>query len=514
MRLLIGVLATILVQLVSRSTADIPDCDFYDTVDVSNAEKFSNGSYLYDGLLIPANLVGEYDFEVLPDGGKKYGSKHIRGCACKLKPCIRFCCPHNHKMKSSKCVGEMSLDELETHNRFVNVTLNNGTVAKRHFREDLVVQSDLPLPCGDENMHHADHTKPGNGFTLFENGTFFRAWDEAYLDKSEYCVQHIEFVGDNIRIAPHFCLLGTEASKTGQTVVMIISLVCMLLTISVYLYVKKLQNLHGKCFMCYMVALFVAYLLLLLDLWNAFRLPSTACTASGFVGYFSVMAAFFWLSVISLHLWNTFSGTAHSLNRFLPEHRFLAYNSYAWGMALAMTGVTFLADKAIADRDWAPRMGTTQCWIYTGDNVVLLYFYGPMVLLIAFNITMFILTAIRIVKVKKEVQNFSHQQRRNNKLNSDKRTYTFFLRLFIIMGLTWSLEIISFLVRRDSFWPKVLKVADYLNWSQGTIIFVLFILKPSTLKLLKDRIQGKKEEEPDSEEEISLDNTKFDPSVL
>ncbi|XP_065719424.2 probable G-protein coupled receptor Mth-like 3 isoform X2 [Drosophila suzukii] len=492
MRLLIGLLATVLLTLVQKSkTADIPDCDFYDTVDITDGKKFSNGSYLYDSLLIPANLVGEYDFEILPDGTKKYGSRHMRGCACKLRPCIRFCCPHNHKMKSSKCVGEMSTDELESHNRYVNVTLNNGTVAKRHFKEDLVVQSDLPLPCGDESMHHADHTKPGHAFTLFENGTFFRAWDAAYLDKTQYCVQHIEFQGDSIRIAPHFCHLDTEPSKTGQSVVMIISLICMVLTISVYLYVKKLQNLHGKCFMCYMVALFMVYLLLLLDLWHVFKLPSTICTTSGFMGYFFVMAAFFWLSVISLHLWNTFSGTAHSLNRFLPEHRFLAYNSYAWGMALAMTGVTFLADKVIEDRDWAPRMGITQCWIYTGDNVVLLYFYGPMLLLIVFNITMFILTALRIVKVKKEVQNFSQQQRRTNKLNSDKRTYTFFLRLFIIMGLSWSLEIVSFLVSRDSFWPKVLVVADYLNWSQGTIIFVLFILKPTTLKLLRDRGQPK-----------------------
>ncbi|XP_037715042.1 probable G-protein coupled receptor Mth-like 3 [Drosophila subpulchrella] len=490
MRLIFGSFVAVILLLTIKTTrAEIINCDFYDTVDISSGEKYPNGSYLYDGLLIPADWVAEYNFTLSPNGSKEFVPSYMRGCACKLRPCIRFCCPHNHKIRSGKCVGEMSIDELESHNRYVNVTLNNGTVAKRHFKEDLVVQSDLPLPCGDESMYELDHTKPGHGFTLFENGTIFRAWDSVYLNKAQYCVQHIEFQGDSIRIAPHFCRL--ETSKTGQSVVMIISLICMVLTISVYLYVKKLQNLHGKCFMCYMVALFMVYLLLLLDLWHFFTLPSTICTTSGFLGYFFVLAAFCWLSVISLHLWNTFSGPAHSLNRFLPEHRFLAYNSYAWGMALAMTGVTFLADKVIEDRDWAPRMGTTQCWIYTGDNVGLLYFYGPMLLLIVFNITMFILTAIRIVKVKKEVQNFTQQQRRTNKLNSDKRTYTFFLRLFIIMGLSWSLEIVSFLVSRDSFWRKVFVVADYLNWSQGTIIFVLFILKPSTLKLLKDRGQPK-----------------------
>ncbi|XP_016946731.1 probable G-protein coupled receptor Mth-like 3 [Drosophila biarmipes] len=477
MRILFASLAAVILLLMRETKAEISNCDFFGTVDISSGQKYPNGSYLYDGLLIPADLVGEYNFKLSSNGSK---SKHMRGCVCRLKPCIRFCCPHNHKMKSSKCIGEMSIKELEAHNRFVNVTLNNGTVVKRHFREDLVVQSDLPLPCGDEKMHHADHTRPGHGFTLFENGTFFRAWDEAYLNKREYCVQHIEFKGDNIRITPHFCRLANEASKTGQTVVMILSLVCMLLTISVYLYVEKLQNLHGKCFMCYMVALFVAYLLLLLNLWEVWDKPSTSCTATGFLGYFFVMSAFLWLSVISFHLWITLASSPDLVDRLLPDRQFLAYNSYAWGLALAMTGVTFLADNVIKNRDWAPRTGTTQCWIYTADNAALLYFYGPMMLLIAFNIAMFILTALSITGVKKNV--------RKNKINSDKQVYTLYLRLFILMGLTWSFEIINFFVRRTKFWARILQVADYLNWSQGIIIFVLFILKPSTVKLLKNQM--------------------------
>jgi len=47
------------------------------------------------------------------------------------------------------------------------------------------------------------------------------------------------------------------------------------------------------------------------------------------------------------------------------------------------------------------------------DNVALLYFYGPMVLLIVFNTAMFILTALSIMGVKKNV--------RKNKVNSDKQ---------------------------------------------------------------------------------------------
>nr|XP_044249041.1 probable G-protein coupled receptor Mth-like 3 [Drosophila takahashii] len=299
----------------------------------------------------------------------------------------------------------------------------------------------------------------------------------------------------------------SESSPLWQTIVMVISLICMAFTITVsaYLYIKQLHSLHGKCFMCYMVALFISHLLLLLNLWNVWELPSISCTTSGLLGYFFVMAAFFWLSVISLDLWNTFSGTSHSLNRYLPEHRFLAYNGFAWGMALAMTCFTIVADQVV-DEDWAPRMGTNQCWIYTGDNAALIYFFGPMILLIAFNITMFILTTTRIMKVKKEVRNFAQQKQWNKKLSSDMRTYTFFLWLFIIMSLISSLEIVYFLVRKNESWRSVLKVADYLNWSQGTIIFGFFILRPSTLKLLRERIKGDNNEDPGTKEQISLEN--------
>lgn len=53
---------------------------------------------------------------------------------------------------------------------------------------------------------------------------------------------------------------------------------------------------------------------------------------------------------------------------------------------------------------------------------VMIYFYGPMLLIIVFNITMFVLTAFRIMKVKKEAQNITQQQKTTNRLNSDKQT--------------------------------------------------------------------------------------------
>ncbi|XP_070068241.1 probable G-protein coupled receptor Mth-like 3 [Drosophila takahashii] len=165
---ILGSFVTVILLMTQLTKAEIRNCDFYDTVDISTGQKLPNGSYLHDGLLIPAKLVGEYSFKLLPNGSKEDVPSHVRGCVCKLKPCIRFCCSQYHKINDSVCSDEMSQFEKDNHDPYVNVTLSNGTVAKRHFREDLIVQSDLPMPCGEEKMHWIDHTLPGNGFTLFE----------------------------------------------------------------------------------------------------------------------------------------------------------------------------------------------------------------------------------------------------------------------------------------------------------------------------------------------------------
>ncbi|XP_017079279.1 probable G-protein coupled receptor Mth-like 3 [Drosophila eugracilis] len=499
---------TIILLFIQKTNAEIAGCDFYDTVDISTGQKFPNGSYLYDGLLIPAHLTGTYDFKVLPDDTWDVVASHVRGCVCKLRPCVRFCCSHNHLMNVGVCYDNMKKDDLESLNPYVNVTLKSGEVVKRHFKDELIVQWDLPMPC--EELYYLDHTEEGNGFTMFEDATLQMHFNQMIFNKRQYCVQHLAFK-DGIRIAPHYCI-PSENTSNWKEVALIISLICMAITIGVYLYVKKLHDLHGKCFICYMVSLFIGYLFLLLEMWN---LLQYFCAAGGFISYFFIMAAYFWLSVISLHIWTMFSGRSLKVNSCLLENRFVAYNIYSWSLAATLTAVTILANKVVVNDLWRPIVGEQKgCFFSVRNNAAMIYFYGPMLLAVIFNITMFVLTAIRIVKLRKDAKNFAQQRKKNEKINSDKQTFTFFLRLFVIMGLSWSLEIVSFLVKDNPYWSKMFQVADYINLSQGTIILVLLVLKPSTLKLIKQQIKGEYEEANNCDEEVSLGNTKFDGSVL
>lgn len=157
-----------LLLAISSTSAKIPGCDYFDTVKLTESHKFPNGSYLYEKLIIPPELTGEYDYEILVDGEKVDVAKHLRGCACKLGTCIRFCCPRNLRLVADerKC-GVDNNQIIIKYDAIVELTLFNGSQVKKHLLDEFIIQEDLPVPCSghfylDANLYE------NHGWTLFE----------------------------------------------------------------------------------------------------------------------------------------------------------------------------------------------------------------------------------------------------------------------------------------------------------------------------------------------------------
>lgn len=86
---------------------------------------------------------------------------------------------------------------------------------------------------------------------------------------------------------------------------MILSVLCLILTLLVYAILPELRNVHGKALMCYLVCLANGQTILAFVQLN----PSTQywwCQPFSYWIYFWFLAAFFWLNVISIDLWWTF----------------------------------------------------------------------------------------------------------------------------------------------------------------------------------------------------------------
>jgi len=66
-------------------------------------------------------------------------------------------------------------------------------------------------------------------------------------------------------------------------------------------------------------------------------------------------------------------------------------------------------------------------------------------------------------------------------------SYRIYLRLFIIMGGSWFLEIIAFVCEMENVLQPLVALNDYINCSQGMIIFMATFCNQEMLKSIRKR---------------------------
>lgn len=100
------------------------------------------------------------------------------------------------------------------------------------------------------------------------------------------------------------------------------------------------------------------------------------------------------------------------------------------------------------------------------------------------NVLLSILTAMKIRQAKRDVDSllmdFTRQQ---TNLEATRYNFALYLRLFIVTGITWSADAIAFISPDSVFFY----LADICNSLHGLFIFILFVMKPRVLRLIKKR---------------------------
>ena len=67
------------------------DCNFANTVNITAGHRFPNGSYEYENVIYDERFYKNYDFIIGENREKIKVEKHIRGCLCAIKLCVRIC---------------------------------------------------------------------------------------------------------------------------------------------------------------------------------------------------------------------------------------------------------------------------------------------------------------------------------------------------------------------------------------------------------------------------------------
>ncbi|XP_031779177.1 G-protein coupled receptor Mth2 isoform X1 [Nasonia vitripennis] len=492
------------------STATDQPCHDLLSISLENAtEVFANGSVLFDGLTFPKPT--QYRDE----------KGRLRGCPCLVKKCIRFCCQpgeiHDklhkdrpvlcHKPSTNETDENFDLPPLPDgvldasvggYEDFYTIHRQGCVVPKQatiYLSGKMVMKSDSPSITAHGHFK-LEHTRD--------------AVVKTYIHEPDsYCVAYSrKHNASKIRL----CNSPSEARKEkmenamrwSETAGSWLSVIFLIATFTVYSLFPVLRNLPGKTLMAHVASMALAYIFLPFikhaEIQNSI-LDIDGCKTMAYIVHFSFLASFFWLNVMCFDIWWTFGlqtamikvphhqcgfRSLHGSVKQRERKKFIMYSIYAWGCASTLTTVCMIMDlvPGIPAHIIRPEFGRGSCW-FNSNKARAIYFYGPMGVTVICNICLFILTAHKILKHKKDT---ARQLKGSDSKRHDdnKQWFNLYLKLFIVMGINWSMEIISWLLE-DKLPKSVWYITDLTNTLQGVIIFIIFVWKDKIRRLLVKR---------------------------
>ncbi|XP_032664451.1 G-protein coupled receptor Mth2-like [Odontomachus brunneus] len=341
-----------------------------------------------------------------------------------------------------------------------------GTTWERSFNCTNDTRIRLNCPYGIF-MVDPEANEHDNFTIIYENDT---AWLYMYSENlkvasSRFCTLTLERNNRNSNVA--LACFENELIEDFSwkslliCIVSIISAVFLIATLAVYVILPELRELQDKAMMAAVTTLAVSYIILSVQ---HLRLnvdgDYNICASLGFILYFAFMSAFFWLNIVAFNIWRA---VWFKNFRVKEQSLFYAYCIWGWGGPTCCL-LTALTLHLIEGPHLKPGFGEFSCW-FGGNIQTWAYFYGPIATLLTLNIIYLGLTSWRLW----------HQYRdyTGSKLRVLRFKCLLYIKLVLIMGITWIFEVISFAVdtKIEEFWIPT----DLLNGLQGVLIFLLLV---------------------------------------
>ncbi|KYN38891.1 G-protein coupled receptor Mth2 [Trachymyrmex septentrionalis] len=415
---------------------------------------------------------------------------------CENITCIPLCCPlgkHLQITQINDTITEECVDGQVGQSNYLfpdvyEYVMNDSKRIPIGKKLDQIFPLTIHDPCQYQRYVLEPEIKRNEDYLFLSNGSLYQLDIKSVV--TSYCLAIWE---DDKKFDVTICF-DREAEdvppeeKTSLVISLIVSLPFLLVTFVVYSILPELWNMHGYTLRGYVGSLFVAYMfLVMINLIHQAVISYFACIAFAFIIHFSFLASFFWLNVMCFDIWWTFGGF-RSLQGSVKQRerkKFIIYSIYAWGSASLLSIICAIMDfvPSVPKELIRPEFGVSKCWFNT-DEARALYFYGPMGVTVICNICLFISTALKIVRHKKDT---AHHLRGSESRRHDdnKQWFNLYLKLFIVMGINWSMEIISWLFKSAP--PYVWYISDLTNTLQGLIIFIIFVWKKKIKRLLLKR---------------------------
>ncbi|KAK2580208.1 hypothetical protein KPH14_012468 [Odynerus spinipes] len=252
-------------------------------------------------------------------------------------------------------------------------------------------------------------------------------------------------------------------------VLSMISAIFLIITLAVYLILPELREIQDKAMMAAVSSLAVSYIILCIQNMKEYGNDEmTLCVALAFILYYSFLSAFCWLNVVAFNIWRTVWFKTFIIS---DKVLFPIYCVLGWFVPSCFL-ISALSTHYIQGSHLKPHFGEHRCW-FNGTSEIWAFFYGPIAFLLALNIIYLGLTSWRLWHEYREFN--------GNKLRALRFKCLLYVKLMLVMGITWVFEILSFAAGAQHwYWIPT----DALNTLQGFIIFLLLVVTRKRVRKL------------------------------
>ncbi|CAB3386563.1 Hypothetical predicted protein [Cloeon dipterum] len=430
----------------------------------------------------------------------KDGADDFDAFPCDTNACIRQC--------SAELASKAKLSLLRS-DMWINVSHEGGTNAVRlrlhdHFHVLKEVECQNAYVLKPEKFPHDEHIHLANGslFLVLNGGN-----SSITLRRHEYCV----LVDEHGKVKSLLCVQSggsggrpkKEIHHYIYPVFMIFSIICLLLTLLAFFFTPEMRNLHGKSIACQSFTLMMAYIGLTR---TEKYMPKISGITFAYMAFGFLLSSFYWLNTMCFDIFWTFSDfkkMTGSLSQ-TSSKKFRMYAIYSTLIPLIIITVTIILDAALDEKSFMwPGIGKVKCW-FRNQKIEFIFFHIHLLIMLLANTVFFILTLVKITNMKREVQvlkrgdSMTHGAGASTALE-DRQRLVLYVKLFILMGGTWVMELISWAVNSKPKWFWI--PFDVINCSRGIIIFIFCVVTNQKVRnSLLRRFLPKYAPEPSSHE--------------
>jgi len=271
-----------------------------------------------------------------------------------------------------------------------------------------------------------------------------------------------------------------------------VSLVCLVVHLVISCIAPELQNLSGKNLFSLSLALVGAYASFLANMFTN-DISEISCFVLAVVMYYFYLAVFFWMLNIGFDVARTLklATTELRLTSGAQWGKYLAYSFVGWVVPALIVAAAVVIDVMNFEEipeQFKPGFGSSLiglCW-FSRRTPLLIYFVIPFSIIMSLNLVFFLVSACIVWETTRSSAKIT--------TSGPKTNFYLYLRLFVLMGLSWIAGVVAGVLDREEVWYIFL----VFNTLQGLFILVFFSCSKKVVTSVKERVCGHYQEDTNS----------------